>query len=202
MNDTKLRIQTTEAQPLEIELDYAYQAESRIREVAFVNKVTAPELCAAFNTAYARLAQSFGLLMYKVGQAEIAVKRRKAVVTLDVIPEQLVERKLGKGNDDIREAFYYTDEEYLKAKDSLASLEAAKELLYIKMNALRMAFEATKSVLKGDGFIGERKGGVSDLPDEIGIGTGPQEVEVGPYVPVQPTTTGKVYSGGWTKPKL
>lgn len=162
--DTTLHIQTVDSQ-LSIELDYAYKAEARIHELAFVNKTTAPELCAAFNSAYARLAETFGMLLYKLGQAEIAVKRRKAVLTLDVIPDKMTEKKLGKGNEDIREAFYYLDDDYVKAKDALASIEAAKELIYIKMNALRMAFEATKAVLKDTGFTGEAKGGVSAIPE-------------------------------------
>ena len=195
--DTKLTIQTFDSQMLSIELDYAYQAESRIREISFVNKHTAPELCATFNAAYARLAQTFSMLLYKLGQAEIAVKRRKAVLTLDVIPEKMAEKKLGKANEDIREAFYYLDEDFVKAKDSLASIEAAKELIYIKMNALRMAFEATKAVLKDTGFSGETKGSVMDLPDTAPmVAPGTMVVEV-TYQDQKPDG----YKGWGVKPK-
>lgn len=196
--NTTLTIQTPDAQLLSIELDYAYQAESRIREISFVNKNTAPELCATFNSAYAKLAQAYSMLLYKMGQAEIAVKRRKAVLTLDIVPEKMVEKKLGKGNEDIREAFYYTDEDFVKAKDSLASIEAAKELIYIKMNALRMAFEATKAVLKDTGFSGEVKGSVMEVPDTAPmVAPGTMVVEVSN----QETKTG-TYNGWGVKPKV
>jgi hypothetical protein len=210
---TKLQLVNYDGSPIELDLDFAYTAEARIREISFVNKHTAPELASTFNVAYGQLARHFGRIMYEMGMAEIAVKKRKAVLTLDYIPEEMTKRKLAKGNEDIREAFYYTDPDYLKAKEGLAALEATKELLYIKMNSLRMAFEATKSVMKEQGNM-PAASLASSTPNGEGITATPpvnNEVVVGPYVPTvttvpatyvkqEPAPTVK-YRGGWTKPK-
>jgi hypothetical protein len=174
-----------------VNMALAYQAESRIREIAFANKNTAPELAAAFNQAYSDLARAYGTLHYELAMAEIALKKRKAILTLDIIPELMEKKGMDKkkSNEDTREAFCYTDPDFIHAKESISAIEAIKELVYIKMNSLRMALEVTKNILRGDGQTFGTNPALSarDLPDTVGIGNGAGRalsvISVGPSTP-------------------
>lgn len=123
-----------------------------MHELAFANTNTAKELAATFWDAHSRLARIYGEVSRELASTEVALKKRKAVLTLDVIPDKAKEKGLTSsrsptGSEDIREAFYYTDDEFVAIKESLGALEAVKEMLEIKLTSLRGAAETAKRMI-------------------------------------------------------
>jgi hypothetical protein len=185
---------TGNRQPIVVDMDLPYRAEARINEISFANKSTAPELASFFNQAYGQLATAYAKLHYEMGMSEIACKKRKAVLTLDHIPDKMKEKGFAKSNEDVREAFLYTDEDYINLKESLAAIEATKELVYIKMNALKMALDTTRGILNGVGALPYNSHAVGPLPEDLVLPPLPPGIEhenVGPYRPTV-TVPGRV----------
>lgn len=121
-------------------------AEGRVHEIAFVTRPKAPELVALF----ARAAFALGRILpevylgYVLSGREVA--RRKAVVTIDVVPSQLTTRKL-PSNAENRQALLDSDEEYNKALEREAHFDAAVMLLKLKIKDMDSAINALKKVI-------------------------------------------------------
>lgn len=151
--DTSIVLAVPGNQALIVNMETVYRAEGRLSDIAFVNRETAGELLSAFNQGYSELSRAFGRVCYLVSKLEKDRKRRKAILTLDVIPEKAKEKGLANsrsptGSEDVREAFYYSDQEFLDLTDALGAAEATKELLGIKVRSLWAAMDAVKSVTR------------------------------------------------------
>lgn len=140
--------------PLQIDLTIAYKAESHIKEIAAANQSNALWFASVFSEAYNSLSRAYGALHYEVASAAIAARKKRAVLVLDVAPRIAKEKGLSStrsptGSEDVREAICYSDPEYAAIEEYRAALEAAKELVFLKLRAMQMAYDATKAIVRG-----------------------------------------------------
>lgn len=153
--DTSIVLSIPGQTDLVIPMENVYRAEARIRDLAFVNRDTAGELLAEFNEAYSILSRQYGKVHYLTSSLDRLRRKRKAVLTLDVIPEKLKEKGLATsrspiGSEDVREAFYASDEEYDRLSDGLGQAEAVKEMLGLKLRSFYNAIDSIKTVVRSD----------------------------------------------------
>lgn len=137
---------------VEFDLTIPYMAESRIREIAFVTIEKAPELLSLFVEAYAKLADHYATLEEMVERGKNAADRRRAVIILDEVPEYVKAKGIGNarspmGSEDIREAIVQQDASYAILLDKIASYKATRELVYMKLKAIDMAYTAIKKII-------------------------------------------------------
>jgi hypothetical protein len=112
------------------------------------------------------LGRIYGDLHREVAEATIASRKRRAVIILDMATEIAKSKGLSSaraptGSEDIREAICYADDEYTAIETYRASLEGLKELVYIKLNSMRLAFDAVKSISRST--VSSASGSVVDL---------------------------------------
>lgn len=155
-----------------INLTKTKQAESRVHEIAIVNRTTAPNLLAEFNEAWLDLSQQLPVVTFEWNKAIAAAEQRKAVVMLDVAPTLLKEKGLTttrdpNGTKDMRESVLQLDGEYRQLIDHIQMIEAVHKLLSNKLKALEMAYSSVKKVL-GDAdlpSLGRRNFSVGHMGD-------------------------------------
>lgn len=140
---------------LELDLKPCFVAEARIHEISYADKQRAKDLFSEFTRAYIYASKLHAMCKLHVFRATTASRRRRSIVLIDIIPGKVAEKGLGTsrsttGAADIREAFIYTDEEYLACEDARAALEAAEQLMFGKMMAFREAADACKQMLSPD----------------------------------------------------
>lgn len=137
---------------LEIDLSEILSIESRQREIAYVNKETAPELMYSFNRAYTEILKNMTKIMFEYNQATKYANKRRSVVLLDVAPEVLkikglVSKKSMNGSADLRQAVLDQDDEYLDLLDKVNLLKAAHEYLRSKAKGFEMSYYAVRKVM-------------------------------------------------------
>jgi hypothetical protein len=152
--------------PLEFDLTLAYRGEQALKELASANSGNAMYLSGIFGLAYSSLGRIYGDLHREVAEATIASRKRRAVIILDMATEIAKSKGLSSaraptGSEDIREAICYADDEYTAIETYRASLEGLKELVYIKLNSMRLAFDAVKSISRST--VSSASGSVVDL---------------------------------------
>lgn len=140
---------------LTLDLQPCFVAEARIHEISFADKQRAKDLFSEFTRAYIYASKLHAMCKLHVFRATTASRRRRSIVLIDIIPGKVAEKGLSTsrsttGAADIREAFIYTDEEYLACEDARAALEAAEQLMFGKMMAFREAADACKQMLSPD----------------------------------------------------
>jgi hypothetical protein len=140
--------------PFEVDLTLAYQAEGHLKEIATAGSGNALFLVSKFARAYNALGRAYGMLYKEVGSAAIDSRKRRAHIILDLAPAKAKEKGLSSqrsptGSEDVREAICYSDPDYCAIEEYRAALEAAKELVFIKLQAMRMGYEAVKSIIRG-----------------------------------------------------
>jgi len=168
---------------LAVSLDMApcFTAEARIFEIAFADKAKAKDLFSEFTRAYIYAGKLHAMLKMHVAKATTESRRRRAVILLDLMPEMAKEKGLASsrsptGAADIREAFFYKDEEFLAIEDSRAALEAAEALLFSKLMAFREAADAVKQMLSPEDR--HRPNNAELVPNAFGTDTNPRMMEV------------------------
>jgi len=122
------------------------RAESRLHEIAFVTPSKGAELLSVLNEALRDLGNHLGDLSYRESVAKLQVKRRRAVVVLEVIPTKLAEKKLS-ANDTNREAIIDLDPEYAILCDVQAQLEAGFVFIREKLRSMESAINSVKKTL-------------------------------------------------------
>jgi hypothetical protein len=140
--------------PLEFDLSIAYEAERQIQAIASAGSGNALYLASVFGRAYASLGRIYGEIYCEVGKATVQARKRRAQIILDEAPAIAKAKGLASprspcGAEDIREAICYQDEDYCKIEEYRAALEAAKELVFIKLQSMRMCHDAVKSIMRG-----------------------------------------------------
>lgn len=147
--------------PVEFELGEIDAIETRKVEIAYVNKETAPELMSIFNKGYCIVHRMMTQVSYEYTQAKKYAEKRKAVVTLDVAPEELNRRNL-RSSEDLRNAVLMQDIQYEALMDKVNLLEAGYEFLRGKARGFEMAYNSAKGVLytTGNG-LGSMHSGLS-----------------------------------------
>jgi hypothetical protein len=144
--------------PFEVDLRLAYEGEARMKEIATATTGNALHLASVFARSYDSLGRAFGHLYKEVGSATIDSRKRKAKLVLDEAPRIAKEKGLAtsrspSGAEDVRDAICYADEEYCRIEEYRNSLEAAKELVFCKLQAMRMAYDAVRSLVRGTGAV-------------------------------------------------
>jgi hypothetical protein len=132
--------------PLTYDLTSVLAAENRTHEIATVTPSKAPELMATFVKACFDLAKMFAELQYQNRLAERAVDVRGAVVTLEIAPKVIAEKKLGN-NAEIREAIINVDPLFNQAVSDGMEIEALLALVRGKLQAMEEALNAVKKVM-------------------------------------------------------
>lgn len=143
-------------EPFEVDLKLAFDGERRMQEIATATTGNALLLCSVFARAYDSLGRAYGHIYCEVGCATVAARKRKSILVLDKAPGIAKEKGLSSarsptGSEDVREAICYADEEYCRIEEYRAGLEAAKELIYCKLQAMRMSYDAVRSLVRGTG---------------------------------------------------
>ncbi len=186
--------------PIVFDMELARVAEARVRDISYVKPDTAPELLALFNEAYIVVARYCAQLEYEYQRANSQLERRSAVVLLDEVPAKINEKGLGNtrsplGSEDIRNAFIQKDEEYQQILESIASLKATKELMYMKLKAFDMAYTSIKKILgeQLSRYAPTLNGG--PISSETPVGKEESSVDEPVAPPIQRSV------GGWSKPK-
>jgi len=142
----------TGGHPLVLDLAPCFVAEARIHEISFADKARSKDLFSEFTRGYIHASKLHAMCKLHVARATNESRKRRAVLVIDFMPAMAKEKGLASsrsptGAEDIREAFLYKDEEFLRIEDSRAALEAAEQLLFGKMMALREAADACKQML-------------------------------------------------------
>ena len=137
---------------LALNLEPIHVAERRLSDLALATKHQAPGLFVVYMQGYISAAKQHAAILVHMQKAAIAARRRRSVLLLDEIPAKAAAKGLGNsrnptGSEDVREAFFYADPEYIAIEESRASLEAAEKLFFGKMMAMKMACEAAKMMM-------------------------------------------------------
>jgi hypothetical protein len=132
--------------PLHYDLTEINAAKARVHEIAIVNSIKSPELMSVFARACFTLASHFSDLHLKHRQAEKWVANRRAVLILDVIPEQSKIKGVGN-NEATRQAFLDIDDEYNKASNAEAHLDAALVLIREDLRNMEKCLSSVKAIL-------------------------------------------------------
>jgi hypothetical protein len=133
------------------------RAEGRVAEIAALTPTKAPELMAAFNTAYIKAIKAQAAIQHELVVARRAVEKISAIVTLDRIPEVLKARGLATaknpmGSEDIRTAILNSDPEFEAAQTRADFIACCLELVKGKAKAMEMAYTAVKKMLGEQSF--------------------------------------------------
>jgi hypothetical protein len=159
-----------------VDLGEVVSIEKRQKEVAYVNKETAPELMYIFNLGYASVFRMMTQVSFEYNQAVKHMKSRKSMIILDLAPQILKEKgltdkKSPSGNKDLREAILDQDEEYLKRMDKVLMLEAAHEFLKGKAKSFEMSYHAVKKIYDVmSGRLGNLNNLNGSIPDHLSAG--------------------------------
>lgn len=140
--------------PFKVNMALAYEGERHIREIATASSGNALHLASIFARAYDSLSRVYGSLLHEAGLATIDARKRRARIILDLAPAKVKEKGLAgprspNGSEDVREAICYDDTEYCAIEQYRAALEAASELVQIKLRAMWMAHEDVRALVKG-----------------------------------------------------
>lgn len=155
MNNEKTKIVLpkgrAEKGEFEVDLDFLAKIEKRKKEISYVNKESAPELLYSFNESYCEVNKIAIQISLEYNQALEAVEERKAVVLLDIVPEELKKRNLASarspaGSDDFRKAILQLDSKLKDLNERAETLKAFYQLLKIKSKGLEMAYQAVKKI--------------------------------------------------------
>jgi hypothetical protein len=141
--------------PLKLELGPIIAAEHRINDIGFATKDQAKVLYSTFIGAYIHAAKMHAMVKLHVAKGAIESRKRRSIVLIDIIPGKAKEKGLGSarsptGAEDVREAFFYADEEFVAIENSRSHLEAAEALMFGKMMAFKSAAEACAAMLSPD----------------------------------------------------
>jgi hypothetical protein len=200
-------------EPFKFDLARVYEAEARLSDIAIATKPIAKDLVATFTKAYVQLGKVYAKVKYEVAMAAIAARKRRAVILLDELPEKakakgLATARAPTGSEDVREAFFYTDEAYLAIEESRAALEATQELLFGKLMAMKAAMESCRAMLSPDDRPSFDTHGSALVSDPTGRAAADAMAKYGPEFTDPPTdrpedapppiTSGR--KGGWGKP--
>lgn len=132
-----------------VDLTELRRLEARQSEAAGCGRMVALGLMTSMKEGYEIAATARANIGLELDRAQTALATRKAIVSLDLVPEMLRSRGLSTernpaGSKEQREDVLMIDKEYLALQDYVAQLKAAKELMGVKMETFRMAFSTAK----------------------------------------------------------
>lgn len=119
-------------------------SEGRLKDAAFANAHTAPELMAAFNKSWLDLGKILTAVNYERAMAQNRVSTSHAEAILNATNEELAKRGHPKASADLRKALADIDKAYLSAKECLDKIDAVRHFLSCKITAFENGFTAVK----------------------------------------------------------
>jgi hypothetical protein len=138
-NGTEFSVDLTELRGLE----------ARQAEASGCGRVVALGLMTSMKEGYELAATARANITLEMDRAQTALATRKAIVCLDLIPDILKAKGLATpgrpgGTAEQKEDILAVDKDYIALKNYIGQLEAARELMRIKMETFRMAFSTAK----------------------------------------------------------
>lgn len=180
--------------PIKYDLRLVESAENRVNDLKTVNTTNGQELMALFCRAAYSLSKVYSDLQLQLQFAKDRVAHRRAIMLIDEIPPRLKAKGL-QDNQMSRQAFLDLDEEYRKASNIHAEIEAA--ITYVEKQ-----LKATENTLSGIKKIFDAAANVYRRPNPnltVELGGIPKMVEEAPVdsspritVPTPSTTSGGV----------
>jgi hypothetical protein len=137
--------------PLILDLEPILVSERRQDEVATATKFRAPELVAEFNRTWRRLNDILGQLAVERLKALKALRARRDVLLLEVVPKKLASLGL-PSNKENREAVIGQDAECGPRQDTVDQIEAVIAYLKGKMKSFENAYTAAKKIMGDDQY--------------------------------------------------
>lgn len=136
---------------MEFDLKEILQAEKRKQEAAYVNRDTAQELMHTFNEAYCSVFKIITKISLEYQKAQQEINKRKAIVLLDIAPEELKRRNLVTakspgGSEDLRTAVLSLDDKYNALLDRADAIKAFLNFMKIKAKGFEMSYQSVKKV--------------------------------------------------------
>ncbi len=170
-DNSKLAVTAPNGTSFMIDLSLANHAESRLTELAYVNKQTAPELMSIFLKAYTNSRDYMCRVKYHYTVAQSLADQRKALILLDLAPLEAQKRGVAtkaspSGTEDFRASLVALDAEYQRLVEIGNSLRAAYEWMSGKAKTCELAYQSAKKVYADSGEYGdhELRGGI---PEEL-----------------------------------
>jgi hypothetical protein len=118
--------------------------EGRQQLAAGAGRMEALSLLSDMKEGYQLAGEARATLGLEIDRAKTALKTRRAIVCLDIVPKGLWTARNPGGSAEQREDILNTDKEYLVLQEYIAQLEAARELMGVKMEGFRMTYSTVK----------------------------------------------------------
>lgn len=150
--DGVFQIEIPDSPPLILDLREIYALEARKGEIVSVSKVNGGSLLRAMEDGYQQSGTMLAMVSFKLTEVELAIKRRKAFIKLDIVPQVLQEKGLATarspgGAKDLREDIMATDMQLQALENAEARLTSMKEILRVKVNGFQMTYSGVKRVI-------------------------------------------------------
>lgn len=131
-----------------VEMSCIYEAEKRLKEVAFSSPGTAAELMGYFNDACNTATKYLAWIKYEILQAKKHLELARAEVILDRSMQEFEKYKASgmKYNEDFRNALVIRDSQYQHQLDILNSLQALEAMIESKAKSFERAHYAAKVI--------------------------------------------------------
>jgi len=142
--------------PIILDISAVIRAESRLRDVATVNKHNAAELLAIYNEHWLTLHRNVSLLTYERNKADEASKRAYAEAILDCTEDAVKRRGHLKTSQDLRDALATINADVVAARDRLNEIKAVLDYLVGKRQAFENAYNAVKKLVSNNELPPER----------------------------------------------
>jgi len=165
----------TSVDAITIDLKKVLEAEQRLIEVQAVTPGKASELCTVFTISWRDLHHNICALEAEKVEAQKVVDRRKAVITLEVMPELLKSKGISS-NKETREAVLALDTELTAAQDVVDKITAVVELLKGKLKAFEWSYNTVKKIM-GSSEAYNYLGGTSTVTKLDGSEESPSPVQ-------------------------
>lgn len=135
-----------------VDMRRVYKAEARFFELQFLTREKAGELLKTFIEAWRDAREGHAKAQEQLNKAKRRVRRVEGQIVLDKAVGVLEQKKLitsrsPAGSEDLRKAVVAVDDEYAAACEVVEMLEAIRDLLDTKAEALNMAYFSVKQVL-------------------------------------------------------
>jgi hypothetical protein len=140
-----------QGEPIVVDMKAILIAESRVIEVQSVTPAKAGELLAAFNMSWRDLHQHIVYLEKELNDAERAVNRIRATITLERANAILEEKGLKHTKDNV-EAVIQLDPDFIAADERREKIAALIEWFKGKLKSFEMAYTSVKKLLGESAF--------------------------------------------------
>lgn len=139
-------------EPMTLDLTDLNFAKSRLKEVAYANRDTAPELVSYFAEMAFEARKMYTQIEFELNTAQKSAKQIRSLILLDKVPERLKAKGLASstkptGSEDLREAVIETDPEYSEIQEKIITIKYCSELILSYVEAIKMAYFSVQKIM-------------------------------------------------------